>query len=378
MKNVEYLFESASCINHKKNQNIKYDKLIISGKYFDSSSIFKILEHFNWMIKLNLLKKVKIHIKCDIIADDATLIIFESIIYHMIKTYNIDIEYTFDIKKNIFGFELYKLSNLYFYDNKNINKKEFITKHESKLQIEMNRYKRICVNSSENRESSYLSTLYDDICNFLKYHMIKKTYYENVGEVICEILNNNMEHSDGDSILDIKTCNGYRDGKECKFLNVTIVSYTKTKFGEKLKDYLLKNEKGFNDSNKIVKLAYNNQKEKFSDNYDIDDFVIISSFQKNVTTRKNSNGTGGKGLTLLIDTLINSALYDYCYILNGKSMLYFKHQYLNLSKEGTIGFNEENDYVKKMPNMDIFNKKENCFNGTIYNLSFILEGKYYE
>ena len=378
MNNIECLFDGINPKCNKKNSSYKIDKIIIDSKIFSSKSLFLVIEHFKWLINLNLKRKVKILINSEIVGDDATLIIFETIIYYMLKEYNFDIEYYFNVRKNVIGYELYKLSNLYKFDNKKINKQEFIKNFENNFEINMTHFKKICINSLENKSNEFLSNLYTDVCDFLKYNSIKKEYYEMVGEAISEILSNVMEHSDADSILEIKIGKGYKFGKECKFLNVTIVSYTKVKFGEKLKEYLFENDNGYNTSNKIVKDAYNIQKSKFNNNYTIDNFVMVSSFQKKVTTRKDSNGTGGTGLTVLIDTLLNSTLDDYCYILNGNSVLFFKKPYLQLNEDGTIGFNEKNDYIHEIPDEKIFKNSENCFNGTIHNLSLILEGEEYE
>lgn len=378
MNNIEFLLEGIEAKCNKQNTSYKIDKIIIEGKFFNSKSLFIIMEHFKWLIDLKIKRKVKILINCDVIGDDASLIILETLIYYMIKNYDTNVEYTFNVRRNSIGYELYKLSNLYEFDNKKIDKIKFLKNFENKFILNMHHFKKICFNTLENREGEYLSNLYTDICEFLKNNLIKKDYYEMVGETISEILSNVMSHSDADSILEIKTGKGYRFGKECKFLNITIISYTKVRFGEKLKDYL-KNPEGYNESNKIVDIAYNIQKEKFNNNdYTLDNFVMISSFQRKVTTRKDSFGTGGTGLTTLIDTLLNSTLDDYCYILNGNSTLYFRKPYLRLNADGSIGFNDSNDYINEIPSDKIFNNSKNCFNGTVHHFSLILEGEDYE
>lgn len=374
MKNIELLFENISPVNHKKNKDISKDKIIIDKKVFNSESIFLIIEHFNWKIKYNNKVRVKIEINSRIVGDDATLIVFESLIYHLIKKYNFDIQYVFNMNKNLVGYELYKMSNLYIYNNKQIEKSKFIENYEKKFDISFHHFKRICINNKSNSEGKYLSLLTDDICNFLKANNIRQEYYEILGETIIEIVGNCMEHSESDSILDIKITKSFKKGLECKFLNVTIVSFTKEKFGGKLKNYLFENEKGYNTSNEIVKLAYNLQKNKFNKNYNLENFLMVSSFQKNVTTRKNSEGSGGKGLTFFIETLIDSSLADYCYVMNGNTAIFLKKPYLRLNIDGTIGFNEKNDYFENLPSSQIVHNEKRCFNGTIHNLSFILEG----
>lgn len=374
MKNIECLFEGIPPINHKKNKDINKDKLIINKKMFSSESVFKIIEHFNWKIMHNNNVRVKIEVQCPIIGDDATLIVFESMLYYLIKNYNFDIQYTFKVNKNLVGYELYKLSNLIKFDNKKIDKLDFMQNYEKNFDISMHHYKKVCINSKENKKSEYLSLLYDDICNFLKNNYINQKYYEALGETIAEIMGNCLEHSDTDTILDIKITRSYKDNNECKFVNVTVISFTKEKFGEKLKQFIFNEEKGFNSSNEIVKDAYNIQSKKFNNNYSIDNFLMVSAFQKNVTTRKNSEGSGGKGLTRFIETLIDLSIDDFCYVMNGNTIIFLKKPFLKLNEDGTIGFNTENNYIENLPNSQIVVNSNKCFNGTIHNLSFILEG----
>ena len=374
MKNIECLFEDLSPINHKKNKDINNDKLIINKKMFSSESIFKIIEHFNWKIMHNNNVRVKIEVQSSVIGDDATLIVFESMLYYLIKNYNFDIQYTFKVNKNLVGYELYKLSNLIKYDNKKIDKLDFMQNYEKNFDISMHHYKKVCINSKENKKSEYLSLLYDDVCNFLKNNYINQNYYEALGETIAEIVGNCLEHSDTDTILDIKITRSYKDNKACKFVNVTVISFTKEKFGEKLKQFIFNEEKGFNSSNEIVKEAYNIQSKKFNKSYSIDNFLMVSAFQKNVTTRKNSEGSGGKGLTRFIETLIDLSIDDYCYVMNGNTIIFLKKPFLKLNEDGTIGFNTENNYIENLPNSQIVVNSNKYFNGTIHNLSFIIEG----
>ena len=122
MKNIEYLFDDILPMNHKRNKNLNKDKIIIDKKVFNSNCIFHIIEHFKWKLKYNNKARVKIEINSSIIGDDATLIVFESLVYYLIKNYNFDIQYTFNVNKNLVGYELYKMSNLFKYDNRKIQK----------------------------------------------------------------------------------------------------------------------------------------------------------------------------------------------------------------------------------------------------------------
>ncbi|MDD3187028.1 MAG: hypothetical protein PHD02_00960 [Bacilli bacterium] len=378
MDSLSLIFKDIKPISHKKNKSIKKDKLVFNDNFLKAKAIFEIIEHFNFMLDKGIRRPVKIDITCKMVGDDATLIVFESILYYMMKKYDFDIKYQIIINGNNLLKKMYKLGNLYEFDNKTIIKDKFISNYENKLQTNLKRYKKICENTIENLEGTFQSILLDDVCNFLKHGGINSKYSEILGETIVEIIGNGLEHSDNDLILDIKICEDETRDDDIKFLNVTVISFTKIKFGSDLKNYLSNENENYNKSNEIVRIAYNKHKDNFTENYNIDNFVMISSFQENVTTRKNSEGTGGRGLTLLINTLIESSIADYCYILSGNSVLNLEKKYLELTEDNLIGFNKGNDYLNEIPDLSIVKNNKNCFNGTIHNLSFILEGEHYE
>ena len=60
--------------------------------------------------------------------------------------------------------------------------------------------------------------------------------------------------------------------------------------------------------------------------------------------------------------------------MNGNTIIFLKKPFLKLNEDGTIGFNTENNYIENLPNSQIVVNSNKCFNGTIHNLSFILEG----
>lgn len=100
---------------------------------------------------------------------------------------------------------------------------------------------------------------------------------------------------------------------------------------------------------------------------------MITAFQNHVTTRDIKSGSGGTGLTRLIQNIIGKSKDDYSYTLSGRNILFFKDKYLNISKDKFIGFNEENDYFNSMPDLDVVNKSALYIPGTVHNLLLIKE-----
>ena len=52
----------------------------------------------------------------------------------------------------------------------------------------------------------------------------------------------------------------------------------------------------------------------------------------------------------------------------------FKKDCLKINDDGTIGFNDKNDYYTSIPSEKLWNVNTINFNGTIYNLDLLLKG----
>lgn len=373
MRNIQNLFDEIEPFNHKSSGNYLKQKIRIKDRQFSSKSIFKILEHIKWM-KINNLKncKLKIVVESLIISDEATLMVFETIIYYVIKYEKIKISYMFNVNKNLIGYEMFKLSNLSIFNNLPIREEKYTKLYEVKFYLYQNHFRKLCENNPGNLDNNYLSITMSEISTFLYSFSIDDNYISDLSEVITEIVGNTIEHSDSDCLLDIKILENKKG--RYKFLNVTTLSLGNIFIGTKLKDYINNPDKsGYNTSNEIVIEAYNKHKDKFNGEYDIDSFSTISAFQKYVTTRSNSEGTGGSGLTTLIKALIEKSDGNYCYMLSGKDIIFFADPYLELTIDGLIGFNNQNDYINEIPDVKAVTKSKYRFNATIYNLAFFLK-----
>lgn len=373
MKNIENIFSQIDAVDHRTVKNPLKHKIRISGELFCSTSIFILLEHAKYIMQNNLRNfELKIVINTKYIADEATLIVFEILLYYLIKNSICDITYTFIVDKTLLGYENFRTSNLFQYNTRKINNNNFVKTFEKETQICRNHFRKLCVNNEENKAGIFLSILLSDITTFLSAYNIEKEYAEDLSEVITEIVGNSLEHSDGDCLLDIKIV--VDNVHKYKNINVTTITISDILIGSNIKQYIGDtNRSSYSPRNEIVLTAYDNHRSQFSENYDINTFSTISAFQKYVTTRKNSIGSGGTGLTTLIKQLKNKAREDYCYVLSGDDVIYFKEPFLDLTEEGLIGFNNDNDYLSKIPSPEIVSKNLNRFNGTIYNLSFILD-----
>ena len=80
---------------------------------------------------------------------------------------------------------------------------------------------------------------------------------------------------------------------------------------------------------------------------------------------------GGHGLTTVINELIEKSEANRCYVLSCDNILSFKKKYLKLTDKELIGFNEDNDYINKIPSAEAVQKNDYDINANYYNLAFI-------
>lgn len=373
MQDVDKIFENIEATCHINSGNFEKHKIRIKNKRFGYRSIFKVIEHLKWIINNEYFHStIKIVIDSEVIADDASLIIFETVIYDVLKKYNLNISYVFNINNRFLGYELFRLSNLYQFNDRFIDRQEFIKKYEQRLDINKNRFRKITYNNKDNLTTNYLSITMSEFATFLSLFNLEKEYVDDLIEVISEIVGNAIEHSDGDCIIDVKVLNHKK--RDHKFVSITSISIGDIFIGSEIKEFVNNSDKsGYSSNNKIVINAYNNQKDMFTKEYDIDSFAMVSAYQKYVTTRFNPGGTGGSGLTTLIQALIEKSENNYCYSLSGNNIIFFNKPFLNLTEDGLIGFNEINDYINNIPSMDAVKKIGYKFNCTVYNLMFVVK-----
>ena len=260
MERIDKIFKNVKPINHSGNSGQGKNILRIKDRNFSINSIYKILEHMNWLIYSNLTNlKFKIIIESEFINDEATLMLFEAIIYYIIKEYDINISCRFEIRVNVIGYELFKNSLLYKYNNKIINKELYINEYEKNLIIDKTHYRKRCINSTENLKGRFLSVTMEDIINFLKHLNVEEKYSEELAEVIIEIIGNALEHSNGDCLLNINVL--YNAEKKYKYIDVALLDIDEICFGTGIKRYIEgHNYEGYTEKNKIVLEAYNKQK----------------------------------------------------------------------------------------------------------------------
>lgn len=372
MLQIEKIFEKVSPINYSIGSSYVNNKIRIKDDNFSIKSIYKIAEHFKWMKENMTTYETKIIIDSDYIADQAILTLMESIIYFVINEWNFKVTYRFSIKENVLGYQIFKKSILFKYNNKKILVGEYNREYNKRITIKGDHFRKVCENIEENRKGEFISVTMDEVDIFLKCFEFDDEYRNELAEVIVEIVDNALKHSNGDCILNLNVFKN--DYQKYKYVDVTVVVIDDIFIGKEIVEYIRKEDKSeYSEKNKIVLEAYENHKKFFGDKYNINSFAMISAFQKYVTTRKMSKNTGGTGLTTLINALIEKSTHNFCYAISGSINLIFKKEFLNLNENGLIGFNETNNYIEMAPDEKVVSINKYDMNVNIYNLQFILK-----
>lgn len=380
MKNIELLFE------YNVSRNIKLCKrnieLVSKGKFkfwkfknndfiFSKDSIYNLLISLNYIIntdKYHLpiviqLNKVKFN-------DKLVFIILECICYYLI---NVDKRVTiisFDSKKSIWTDGI-RYSSINFLNN---NYEKFNINFMDDVQL---KHFRKVINYT-NAKTTILNHISTKILLFFKNLGLEDFTTEILCEGIIEIVGNALEHGHSDCLIDIDvTDEKYQkrhDTEDSLYygINVVVLNFSDNTFYNKLRQKL-SNLNRLNDRYVQVNEAKKFHAQYFNQEYTESDFYTITAFQHKISGSWKKGSTGGVGLTHLIKSLEDKSSGHICYVLTQKRVLYFFKELLQYDSNYYIGFNNEHDFFKHIPNLSIFEFSDAYFPGTAYNLNFAIK-----
>lgn len=384
MLEVYHLFDSCDSffngrINITQRNNIKQIYYNHDKKQFQIKDLNKLIAYLNYIINNRLFAAfpIIIDLKNAVFMDKLTYVLLECVCYYLLELGHIVIV-NFKSRPNIILDGIKKSPLLLLKSKYNINTKLEYNKKFNK-DYSSYHFRKILRQEDKEKDDSLVSSLMQDIDNFLKIYSVSYDYRVSISEVLAELVDNALEHSDGDCLIDLDITNDYKkvDADESENfygINIVILNFSKILIGEKLQDKIntLSFTKNFSDRYSCVIEAKENHSQKYSDNYDENDFFVISAFQHRISSRKESN-LGGTGLTKLLKSLEEKSDTYNCYLLSGNTVLWFIHEYLNYDKNDFIGFNKPNDYVGNIPSEDCLGRTSFFFPGTAYNLNFVLK-----
>lgn len=376
MKNIEKLFTK----NSKKRLSVTYKKngfhYISDTKVFDSGVLLSIIDYVNAVRKKYPKIKPPIYFEFvhpDIqIQDKLAFIVFECICYSLKKEKRR--AYIFwQPKKNIITQGVYSspLKLLKEHNDK------YIGKFQTELYLDHFR-KMIVFNRERDLKSNYLGKFQQEMEIFLRMFNLSEDRIDKISEMIVELVGNAGEHGNSDCLVDIDIADDYaKKGVEGTFygINIAIISFSDKLLGQGVQAKIKENE--FNEGRYLeLSKAYQNHL-KFiqgspTGSYNEEYFWNIAALQDKISGRKDSNVSGGTGLSVLIKSLQEEAENATCYMLSGNKILFFNDEFLNYDENNWLGFNKEKDFFNFQPNEEILAESNVYIQGTAFNLSFAM------
>lgn len=380
MKNIHLIYDylEPKPINRKK----EFKEIHIKEKSINSKVLLFIASRFKYLLKYRLLKyKVVLRFDYFEFADKITYLILDALLYDLLSKTNfeiyVEVECTPEERIQSLGFESTALYRTGVKTGSHINRKVFLEEYK-KFIVNKNNFRKL-LSREELDKSVTESIIFTDVANALKICSDNEEWIDTISEVVSELICNVSSHTKGDCLLDINfsdTIEGKQPDDLGKYVlvNIAVINFSENNLFDQIK-YNIKNKKYEKDDALYKKIyeSYNTHKDFFDDKYDENHFFMITAFQNHVTTRDLKSGSGGTGLTRLIQSLIGMAKEDYSYTLSGKNILFFINEYLNISDDKFIGFNKENDYFNFRPGVEVTNNSSIYIPGTIHNLLLIKE-----
>lgn len=381
MKNVDLIFDYI----HEWKVNISNNPIIINVE--ENLITSKILKHissdFKYLLKYPTLNwEVILNFGEINFADKVTYLILDSLLYHMINNtrYKFKIYYKIDLNEvhnmGYLGTALYNS----IVKNNYIDSKKFLEFYNKKYYANDRIYRRFITDKELKEKEEWPSIVCSEVASILKDFTSDEEWIDSISEIVSELVCNVASHTDGDCLIHIDISNTLMKNQEVteeklySSINIAVVNFSENTLFDMVKDNI-KNNRYSNDDllyNRIYS-AYYKHTNFFDEEYTEDHFFLITAFQNHVTSRVLKSGSGGTGLTKLIEKIINKTVQDYSYVLSGRNIIFFDNNCLKLSNEKFIGFNKENDYFNCEPAKEIIKKSSMHIPGSIYNLLLIKE-----
>lgn len=355
---------------------LKSNTIIFSlkEKEFSFKELKKVIDFINSAKSHYRLNLIKIYFNIEIknFVDKLTFVLLEVVFYNLIRQ-NIHFEVNLCVKTTIqtVGIIYSPIQYIDKYSKKNFEKYEQLFNFD----ISSNHFRRILSLEKNRTHPENLSIVITDIASFLKHNDLPSENSDNISIVISELVDNALEHSNSDCLVDIDFADNFYKDDESKeeyyVVNTAILCFSPILLGEKVKEVIdndaVLGNKYFDKLKRILKY----HKDKFSEEYTEQDFFILSNFQDRITSRTDFP-TGGTGLTKFIKA-VEERSYGYtCYVVSGKRTIFFVHDMLLKDSENWVTFNKENN-IYEIPDKKLIKESPIFIPGTAYNLAFIFK-----
>lgn len=314
--------------------------------------------------------------------DKITYMIFDAILYYIIKTTKFDVSIEFSCSMQWYTHEACRTAVfMQCYDNEKsiIDRKKMLSIYKKPFNSFSKNHYRSFIDRKSLEKSATISKINNDVATFLQcfYKKEDEDYVDSVSEVVAELVDNVKRHSTGDSLVDIYVVDTLAseelDVTDLTGVFIAIINFSKTKLNDVVKRNI--EEKLYSENDVVYKKlydAYGNHNSFFDNTYTKEHFFDLAVFQKHIGSKIEyfSEG-GGTGLTRLIERINGRSHRRGSYVLSGDKLIMFWDDFLKLGKDEMYGFNLSGDFVNCPPAKAVINKSYFQVPGTIYNLEFI-------
>lgn len=341
---------------------------------FGMEEITSILALLDWVDIGNPFRlPLKINLGQISFADKLSYILLECLCYYALQYKHQPISILFNAEANIVTDGILDSPLKFLVSPHPDGRRAFLAKF--KRDIGKRHYRKIIDVSETIKNPFFVSSLVSDVANFLKPYDVAEKYRNELAEVIGELIDNSIEHTNTDCLFDLDISREFTKtttGELFLGVNVTVMNLSDTLLGEPIKKKL-QNNAILNARDRCVKNAMHNHKALWNSDYSEEDFYNIASFQDRISGRNEITVTGGTGLTKLISSLEKTSDTYSCFVVSGHRKLSFLHKFLEYNQDGWIGFNQENNFLDAPPDASIINRNPIYIQGTAYNLCFAMK-----
>lgn len=372
------LNSSNCCVRISSKKNYTYET---HSSKIDATEIRRILNFINAIKKKHRLSllPITINLKNSIFEDKLSYILLECICYNLIEKEECRLTLIFNCKHSIYN-EGIKTSCLKHVNGSSIGLEKF--KRLFKFDIFQSHFRRIVKYESYSIEST--SLMVQDIDNYLKGCGIQRGYRNIVSEIVGELLDNSIEHSKSDCLIDLDVTRDYEkinSGANDSYcgVNIVVLNFSDIMLSHGIYEKIKKIDDLEYSATEVTSRYYDVIRARafhskyWCDKYTEKDFYTIASFQHKISSRKDTFSTGGTGLTQLLRGLQDRSDAYECYLLSADRRYSFIKNILSHNADSWIGFNEQSDFFNTLPDGKFISASNLYMPGTAYNLNFVMK-----
>lgn len=358
--------------------------IFINDTKFTSGTLLEIAKRVKWLIYFRDLNvdEMLLRIKIDEVLDMPSISVFEYLVYMLLEKTDLRIKIQVQILKNSAMNVYFTESLLNKYNFTFIDKTVYLKYFSNTYKVNDRGHFRQSIVSANDRDISLLS---QDIVTFLLGAGVNNEELRlEIAEVVAELGTNMKEHSKSDFITEIHVNNSIENGKfkreKGKLISITVYNISEIKLYTGLHNLIQKNELVNEQRNLYTALDYH--KKFFDEKYTLNHFLIISTFQRYISSRKGESKTSGTGLTRILESIIDILDDDpkktnaFSYVLSGKDVVYLNKDFIKesiINNNKQIGFNESGRYLDDIPLISSIDYSKIYYNGTSFYFRLFLK-----